>query len=222
MTTVLIVDDEPPIQRALHANLVARGYDVLLSGSGEQALELATVHHPDVVILDLGLPGMDGLDVVRRLREWTSVPVIILSARGTEGDKVAALDAGADDFVAKPFGHGRVPRSCRAGGGAPRRADGRLCRRRDGPLPHRPRRRRVTDRAGAMVRLTPTEWAVLEVLVRNAGRLVTQRQLLEHVWGPSHGTARQRHGAVHMAHLRRKLEPDPTQPHYLLTEPGIG
>ena len=220
MTAVLVVDDEAPIQRALSANLKVRDYDVLLASTGEQALQLAASHHPDVVILDLGLPGIDGIEVVRGLRGWTSVPIIILSARGSEADKVIALDAGADDYVSKPFGMAELLARL---GAALRRA---------APSAESPlvvtddfsidlAARRVTGRDGSPIRLTPTEWGVLEVLVRNAGRLVTHRHVLREVWGPAYGEE-SNYLRVHMANLRRKLEPNPAQPRYLLTEPGMG
>jgi len=220
VTAVLVVDDEAPIQRALSANLKVRDYDVLLASTGEQALQLAASHHPDVVILDLGLPGIDGIEVVRGLRGWTSVPIIILSARGSEADKVIALDAGADDYVSKPFGMAELLARL---GAALRRA---------APSAESPlvvtddfsidlAARRVTGRDGSPIRLTPTEWGVLEVLVRNAGRLVTHRHVLREVWGPAYGEE-SNYLRVHMANLRRKLEPNPAQPRYLLTEPGMG
>ena len=220
MTAVLVVDDEAPIQRALSANLKVRDYDVLLASTGEQALQLAASHHPDVVILDLGLPGIDGIEVVRGLRGWTSVPIIILSARGSEADKVIALDAGADDYVSKPFGMAELLARL---GAALRRA---------APTTESPlvvtddfsidlAARRVTGRDGVPIRLTPTEWGVLEVLVRNAGRLVTHRHVLREVWGPAYGEE-SNYLRVHMANLRRKLEPNPAQPRYLVTEPGMG
>jgi two-component system KDP operon response regulator KdpE len=220
VTAVLVVDDEAPIQRALSANLKVRDYDVLLASTGEQALQLAARHHPDVVILDLGLPGIDGIEVVRGLRGWTSVPIIILSARGSEADKVIALDAGADDYVSKPFGMAELLARL---GAALRRA---------APSAESPlvvtddfsidlAARRVTGRDGTPIRLTPTEWGVLEVLVRNAGRLVTHRHVLREVWGPAYGEE-SNYLRVHMANLRRKLEPNPAQPRYLVTEPGMG
>jgi two-component system, OmpR family, KDP operon response regulator KdpE len=220
VTRVLVVDDELPIRRALTANLKARGYEVDAAETGEQALDLAARHHPDVVLLDLGLPGIDGLEVIDGLRGWTHVPIVVLSARGTEPDKVAALDAGADDYVAKPFGMDELMARLRA---AVRRAT---------PADEEPvvatahftidlSAKRVLDASGEPVRLTPTEWQLLEVLVRNPGKLVTQRQLLRDVWGPAYGDE-SNYLRVHMAHLRRKLEPDRSRPRYLITEPGMG
>jgi two-component system, OmpR family, KDP operon response regulator KdpE len=217
---VLVVDDEAPIRRALEANLRARGYDVDLASTGEQALDLAAKRHPDAVILDLGLPGMDGIDVVRGLRGWSAVPILILSARGAEPDKVAALDEGADDYVAKPFGMDELLARLRA---ALRRqlptAEAPVVATRDFKVDLAAKQ--VVSAAGEPIRLTPIEWGLLEVLVRNAGRLVAPRQLLQEVWGPAYGDE-SNYLRVHMAHLRRKLEPDPPRPHYLITEPGMG
>ncbi len=217
---MLVVDDEPQIRRALAINLRARGYDVDLAATGEDGLQLAAVHHPDVVLLDLGLPGIDGIDVVRGLRGWSSVPIIILSVRDAEADKVAALDAGADDYVSKPFGMDELVARLRA---AIRRtvpaADEQAVVRTDHfAIDLVAKRVTVGD---AEVRLTPIEWQLVEVLVRNAGRLVTQRQLLQAVWGPAyeHETNYLR---VHMAHVRQKLEPEPSRPRYFVTEPGMG
>jgi two-component system KDP operon response regulator KdpE len=220
VTRVLVVDDELPIRRALSTNLRARGYEVDLAATGEQALDLAASRHPDIVILDLGLPGIGGIDVVRGLRGWSTVPIIILSARGAERDKVAALDAGADDYVAKPFGMAELLARLRAG------------LRRAAPTDEVPvidtdhfhidlAAKRVTSADGEVIRLTPTEWALLEVLVRSAGKLISPRQLLREVWGPTYGDE-SNYLRVHMAHLRRKLEPNPAQPQYLLTEVGMG
>jgi two-component system, OmpR family, KDP operon response regulator KdpE len=216
---VLVVDDEPPILRALGTNLRARGYTVDLAATGEEALALAAHHRPDAVILDLGLPGISGIEVVEGLRGWSTVPIIILSARGAEHDKVAALDAGADDYVTKPFGMDELLARLRA------------ALRRNAPAPESAlvetddftvdlAAKKVRAAAGE-VRLTPTEWGLVEVLVRNAGRLVSQRQLLQDVWGPQYGEETN-YLRVHMAHIRRKLEPVPSQPRYFLTEPGMG
>jgi two-component system, OmpR family, KDP operon response regulator KdpE len=219
MTRVLVIDDEVPILRALKINLAARKYEVSTAADGASGLAAMARDRPDVLILDLGLPDMDGTDVIRGVRGWSSTPIIVLSAWGQESQKVAALDAGADDYVTKPFGMDELLARLRA---AVRRAV---------PAPDEPvintaeftvdlARKRVT-RAGADVRLTPTEWQLLEVLVRNAERLVTQRQLLQEVWGPGYQTEAH-YLRVYMAGLRRKLEPDPSAPRYLLTEPGMG
>ena len=220
MARILVVDDEEAIVRALSANLKARGYEVDLAATGEQGLDLAARRHPDAVILDLGLPGIDGQEVVRGLRGWTRVPIIILSARGEETEKVAALDAGADDYVAKPFGMDELMARLRA------------ALRRAAPAEEQPRietpdfhidlaAKSVTTATDEPVHLTPIEWSLLEILVRNPGRLVTQRHLLQEVWGPEYGEETN-YLRVHLAHLRAKLEPVPSQPRYLITEPGMG
>jgi two-component system KDP operon response regulator KdpE len=225
MTRVLVVDDEPQIRRALAINLRARGYDVVEAPTGEDALVAAADRHPDVVVLDLGLPGIDGIEVVEGIRGWSTVPIVVLSVRDAEADKVAALDAGADDYVTKPFGMDELLARMRA---ALRRAvpapeepvietDGlridlaakRVYRAaQDGPEP-------------TEVHLTPTEWGLVEVLARHRGKLVTQKQLLQEVWGPSYGTEAN-YLRVHMAAIRRKLEPDPGRPRWFVTEPGMG
>ena len=216
---VLVVDDELPILRALGANLRARGYLVEVAQSGEEALELAAGQLPDAVILDLGLPDISGIEVIDGLRGWTRVPIIVLSARDSEHDKVMALDAGADDYVTKPFGMNELLARLRA---AVRRnvpaAESRFVE--TGHFTVDLQAKRVI-RGDGEVRLTPTEWAMVEVLARNPGKLVSQRQVLEDVWGPGHAddTAYLR---VHMAHIRRKLEPDPSRPRYFVTEPGMG
>jgi two-component system KDP operon response regulator KdpE len=216
---VLVVDDEQPILRALGTNLRARGYAIDVAPTGEDALALAARHRPDAVILDLGLPGISGIEVVQGLRGWTTVPIIILSARGAERDKVAALDAGADDYVTKPFGMDELLARLRA------------ALRRNAPAPEAAvvtTRHFAVDLAakrvrieGDEVRLTPTEWGLVEMLVRNAGKLVSQRQLLQEVWGPQYGQEAN-YLRVHMANIRRKLEPDPSRPRYFITEPGMG
>jgi len=240
MTRVLVVDDEPQIRKALRVNLVARGYDVDMAASGEEALVLAADHHPDVVLLDLGLPGIDGLGVIEGLRGWTEVPIIVLSVRGEESDKIAALDAGADDYVSKPFGMGELLARMRAA----------LRRHRpepDDPIVWTPDfqvdlvAKRVTRPTGGgsggggsvggdresggatseEIRLTPIEWSLVEQLVRSPGRLVSQRQLLHEVWGPQYDEETN-YLRVHLANVRRKLEPEPSTPRYFVTEPGMG
>jgi two-component system, OmpR family, KDP operon response regulator KdpE len=219
VTRVLVIDDEPPILRALRINLTARKYEVAVATDGASGLAAMARERPDVLILDLGLPDMDGTEVIKGVRGWTSTPIIVLSAWGQESAKVAALDAGADDYVTKPFGMDELLARLRA---AVRRAS---------PAPDEPvvvtpdftvdlADKRVT-RDGSDVRLTPTEWQLLEILVRNADRLVTQRQLLHEVWGPEYQTEGN-YLRVYVAQLRRKLEPDPSRPRHLLTEPGIG
>jgi two-component system KDP operon response regulator KdpE len=219
MSRVLVVDDEPSVLRTLVINLRARGYEVDAAGTGEDALRVAAANHPDVVILDLGLPGISGLDVIRGLRGWTNVPIVILSARDAESNKVAALDAGADDYVTKPFGMNELLARLRA---ALRRALPAV----EAPVVTTPdftvdlSAKRVV--AGEReVHLTPTEWQLVEVLVRHAGKLVTQRQLLQEVWGPLYENETN-YLRVHMAHVRRKLEPEPSRPRYFVTEPGMG
>ncbi|HEY3722085.1 MAG TPA: response regulator [Acidimicrobiia bacterium] len=220
MSRVLVVDDEPQIRRALGINLRARGYDVDLAETGEEGLELAARHHPDVVVLDLGLPGIDGVEVIQGLRGWSQVPVIVLSVREAESDKVAALDAGADDFVTKPFGMDELLARLRA---ALRRAapseEEAVVETPDFTIDLAAKR--VVDAAGAEIRLTPTEWHIVEVLVRNGGKLVGQKQLLQEVWGPAYETETN-YLRVFMAQVRRKLEPEPGRPRYFFTEPGMG
>jgi len=221
MTRVLVVDDERPILRALDANLRARGYEVDLAENGETALACARSRAHDAAIVDLGLPGIDGIDVVRGLRARTSIPIIVLSARHEEAEKVAALDAGADDYVTKPFGMGELLARLRA---AMRRASPAEEAASTVVTPHFRidlAAKVVTGADGQDVRLTPTQWHLVEVLVRNAGRLVTQRHLLQEVWGPQYGEETN-YLRVFMAQIRRKLEPDPARPRYFLTEPGMG
>jgi two-component system KDP operon response regulator KdpE len=219
VTRILVVDDEAQIRKALSVNLSARGYDVDTASTGEEALAQAAAHHPDLVLLDIGLPGIDGIEVVEGLRGWTKVPIIMLSVRDAEADKVRALDAGADDYVTKPFGMNEVLARLRA------------ALRRHHPEPEQPivrttvfeldLARKVASRDGEHVHLTPTEWAIVETLVRHPGRLITQRQLLQDVWGPQyeHETNYLR---VHLAAIRKKLESEPSRPRYFVTEPGIG
>ncbi|SRR5579875_811453 len=220
MTRVLVVDDEPSILRALRINLTARKYEVTVASDGAAGLAAVARDRPDVIILDLGLPDMDGTDVIRGVRGWATTPIIVLSVWGQESQKVAALDAGADDYVTKPFGMDELLARLRA---AVRRA---------APAPDEPviatddftvdlAAKRVVRAGGGDVRLTPTEWQLLETLVRNRGRLVTHRQLLQEVWGPAYHTE-SNYLRVYVAQLRRKLEPEPAQPRYLLTEPGMG
>jgi two-component system KDP operon response regulator KdpE len=219
MTRILVVDDEPQIRRALTINLSARGYDVDAAATGEEALRQAATTTPDAVLLDLGLPGIDGTEVVRTLRGWSNVPIIILSVRDAEHDKVAALDAGADDYVTKPFGIDELLARLRAAlRRSPVPADSVIVE--TGAFRIDLLASKVW-RDGAEVHLTPTEWQLLSLLVRNSGRLVSQKTLLQQVWGPDRpqDTTLLR---VHLAALRRKLEPNPSQPRYFITEPGMG
>jgi two-component system KDP operon response regulator KdpE len=219
VTRVLVVDDEPQIRRALDINLRARGYDVDLAPDGERALDVAAKAHPDVVVLDLGLPGIDGVDVIRGLRGWSQVPIVVLSVRESEGDKVAALDAGADDYVTKPFGIDELLARLRA---ALRRAmPGPEAATIETPDFTIDLAAKKVNRDGEEIRLTPTEWHLVEVLVRNPGKLVSQHQLLQEVWGPQYHDETN-YLRVFMAQVRRKLEPEPSRPRYFITEPGMG
>jgi len=246
VTRVLVVDDEPQIVRALRINLRARHYEVFTAQSGTQALTEAAHHPPDLVILDLGLPDLDGVEVIDGLRGWTDAPIIVLSGRADSTDKVEALDAGADDYVTKPFGMDELLARMRA---ALRRstADASEPRVRLGDLTIDLAAKRVirgvpasapasvqapgatgSDEAAGPakggqpdIRLTPTEWHLLEVLLRHPGKLMSQRQLLQEVWGPGYADATG-NLRLYMAQLRRKLEPDPARPRWLLTEPGMG
>ena len=222
MTRVLLVDDDAPLGRALAINMRARGYEVELAASGQSALDLVARFHPEVVVLDLGLPDLDGIEVLQGIRGWNPVPVVVLSARATSNEKVAALDAGADDYVTKPFEMNELLARVRA---AVRR--GSMVA--DESTPHIVTTSSfevdlaagVVTRDGEQVRLTPTEYHLLEVLARNRGRLVPQQQLLRDVWGP--GYEKESHYLrVYMAQLRRKLEVNPSQPRNLITEPGLG
>jgi two-component system KDP operon response regulator KdpE len=219
VTRVLVVDDEPQIVRALRINLRARGYEVDAAPDGRTALDLAARRHPDVIVLDLGLPDMEGAEVIKGLRGWTSVPIIVLTARHASEEKVETLDVGADDYVTKPFGMDELLARLRAAvrRAAPSEEDAVVTTE---AFTVDLAAKKAT-RGGADVRLTPTEWHVLEVLVRNAGRLVSQQQLLREVWGPSYANETG-YLRVYLAQLRRKLEKDPSRPRYLITEPGMG
>ncbi len=221
MTRVLVVDDEPQIVRALVINLKARKYEVDSAHDGASALELAAARHPDVVVLDLGLPDMDGVEVIRGLRGWTRVPIIVLSARHASDEKVEALDAGADDYVTKPFGMDELLARMRAAvrRAEPVTAEGEPVITTGGFTVDLAAKK--VNRQGADVRLTPTEWHLLEVLVRNSGRLVSQTQLLQEVWGPAY-RKETNYLRVYLAQLRRKLEADPSHPRHFITEPGMG
>ena len=219
MSRILVVDDEPQILRALGINLRARGYEVATAGDGAEALQAASARVPDLVVLDLGLPDLDGVDVITGLRGWSSVPILVLSGRADSVDKVGAFDAGADDYVTKPFGMDELLARLRA------------MLRRTAPTTDQPTvefgeicidlaATRVTRR-GEEVRLTPTEWRLLELLVRHPGRLISQRQILEQVWGPGYENA-QGNLRLYVAQLRRKLEEEPSRPLHLRTEPGMG
>jgi two-component system KDP operon response regulator KdpE len=219
---VLVVDDDQQILRALRINLTAHGYQVLLAPDGGSALRAAAEGHPDVVVLDLGLPDMDGTEVIAGLRGWTTVPIIVLSARTGAAETVAALDAGADDYVTKPFGMAELLARLRA---AVRRAAVSSVEGEPevdaGDFRVDLAAKKVVRADGAEVHLTPTEWGVLELLVRHRGKLVGQRELLHAVWGPNYATETN-YLRVYLAQLRRKLEPEPSRPRHLITEAGMG
>ena len=227
MIRVLVVDDEPQLLRAMRINLSARGYEVAVAADGASALEAAAKHLPDVVVLDLGLPDMDGTEVIAGLRGWTKVPVLVLSGRADSADKVDALDAGADDYVTKPFSMDELTARLRAllrrvepdSAAEPVVTIGHytvdLAARTVRRLPEAP------EATPDQVHLTKTEWAVLEVLVRNQGRLVSGKQLLQQVWGPAYHSETN-YLRFYLAKLRQKLEPEPSHPRQLLTEPGMG
>ncbi|MFI0975652.1 response regulator [Streptomyces sp. NPDC021093] len=223
MSRVLVVEDDPQLVRALVINLQAREFGVDAAPDGASALRIAAARQPDAILLDLGLPDMDGIDVIKALRSWTRVPILVLSARSGSPEKIAAFEAGADDYLTKPFSMDELLARLRA------------ALRRTAPAAETPDAAAVVDtgeftvnlfakkvsRAGHDVRLTPTEWQLLEILICNPGRLITQRRLLQDVWGPAH-SKKSNYLRVYMAQLRRKLEPDPAHPRYLITEPGMG
>ena len=219
---VLVIDDEPGIRRVVKDALRPDVSIVLEARSGDEALAIAAAERPDLIVLDLGLPDMDGIEVCRRLRAWTSAPILVLSARDSEDEKTALLDAGADDYVTKPFGPAELRARVRAQlrrAGMPRVPGG------DEPLHVGDLTidiaRRTVTRAGSTVHLTPTEWGLLVALVKSAGKTITHHQLFRAVWGAAHGDAQQ-YLRVYVAHLRRKIEPDPYEPRYIVTEPGVG
>jgi two-component system KDP operon response regulator KdpE len=222
-TRVLVVDDDIHILRAVRIHLTARGYVVLTAPTGRAALQATAEQHPDLIVLDLGLPDLDGIKVISELRHWSQVPVIVLSARSDGAEKIAALDLGADDYVTKPFNMGELLARMRA-----------IVRRSasDSGLNANPvvetedfridlAATKVISAGGGEVHLTPTEWGILEILVRDRGILVSQRRLLTEVWGPAYRTETN-YLRVYLAQLRRKLEPEPSRPRYLITEPGMG
>lgn len=220
MSRLLVIDDEAPFARALSIGLRARGYDVDWAATGRAGLDIAARDHPDLILLDLGLPDLDGVEVLEVLRTWTSTPVIVLSARNQEQSKVQTLDSGADDYVTKPFGMDELL------------ARVRTALRRRSPGEEQAAvatdhftvdlaNQRVVDTDGRQVRLTPTEWSMVEILVRHAGKLVSQRQLLQQVWGPQY-QKESYYLRVYMGRIRRKLEPEASRPRYFLTEPGMG
>jgi len=219
MSKVLVIEDEAPLRRALRIFLEAHDYAVVLAASGREGLDLAAREHPDVVILDLGLPDMDGVSVAAAIRGWSTMPIVVLSARDAEPVKVAALDAGADDYVTKPFAMNEFLARLRA---ALRRAapteQERVITTADFSIDLGAKQ---IHRDGTELHLTPTEWQIVEVLARQRGKLVTQQQLLQQVWGPQY--QRETHYLrIYMSQIRRKLEPDPSRPRYFITEPGMG
>jgi two-component system KDP operon response regulator KdpE len=220
MSRILVVDDEPQILRALRINLVARQYDVVTAAGGNEALETAESAHPDLVVLDLGLPDLDGVAVIHKLRVWTRVPIIVLSGRQDSRDKVDALDAGADDYVTKPFSIdellARIRVAIRRQGDVDPPSSVKIGRHNVDLANHR-----IDSDDGSAVHLTRTEWQLLETVVRDPGKLLSQRYLLEQVWGPTYRSETQ-YVRQYMAQLRRKLEADPTRPQHLLTEPSMG
>ncbi|CAI9402026.1 response regulator [Nocardioides sp. T2.26MG-1] len=217
---VLVVDDEPALARALAINLRAHGWEVVTAADGRSALDAAATEHPDVVVLDLGLPDMDGTEVIAGLRGWTSVPIVVLSARQHGEDKVEALDLGADDYVTKPFAMNELMARLRAAVRRSQDASPAPSAVEVGDLVIDLARKRVS-RGGTDVRLTPTEWAFLELLARNVGRLVPRAQILREVWGPAY-EHESHYLRVYAAQLRRKLEHDPARPRHLVTSPGLG
>jgi two-component system KDP operon response regulator KdpE len=216
---VLVVDDENAIRRYLRTALAAQGFTVYEASNGQETLNAVIEHRPDVIILDLGLPDFDGIEVTRRLREWSNTPIIILSVREAEQDKIAALDAGADDYLTKPFGTGELMARMRV-------VMRRLAGKSDEPVLQVDAlkmdiARRVVTVNGNLVSLTPTEYEILRLLLQNAGKVMTHRQLLKQVWGTAY-ESEMHILRVNISNLRRKIEPDPSRPHYLLTEPGVG
>jgi two-component system KDP operon response regulator KdpE len=219
---ILLVEDDAHIRRFLRATLVTQGYGLLEVETGEEGLALAAAQVPDLVLLDLGLPDMDGKEVIRRLREWSEIPIIVLTARGQEREKVASLDAGADDYLTKPFGVGELLARIRAAMRRVRMPEpGRLEQvLRLGSVTVDLERRKIT-RETEEINLTPIEFKLLSVLIRHRGKVVTHRQLLKEVWGPSY-IEQNPYLRIVILNLRRKLEENPTRPHYLITEPGVG
>ena len=216
---VLVVDDETSIRRYLRAALSAQGFIIYEAANGQEAVNAVVSHHPDIIILDLGLPDFNGIEVTRRLREWSQTPIIILSVREAENDKIAALDAGADDYLTKPFGTGELLARMRV-------ALRRLAKESDEPVLQvdtlrMDLSRRLVTVGDNQVSLTPTEYEILRLLLQNAGKVLTHRQLLRQVWGTAY-ESEMHILRVNISNLRRKIEPDPSRPHYLLTEPGVG
>lgn len=217
---VLLVEDEPQMRRFVRASLSSHGYRLVEAGSCEEGMRLATSHNPDLVLLDLGLPDGDGIDFTRRLREWTRIPIIVVSARGREDDKVVALDAGADDYLTKPFGVNELLARMRVALRHASPIGGPVAQVLEFGALRIDLAKRDVRLAGAEVHLTPIEYKLLVLLAQNAGRVLTHRQVLKEVWGP--GASESHYVRVHMAALRKKVELDPTRPKLLVTEPGVG
>ncbi|MFZ5881346.1 MAG: response regulator [Chloroflexota bacterium] len=216
---ILVVDDEPPIRRYLRAALSAQGFTIYEAASGQEALNAVIADRPDIIILDLGLPDIDGIEVTRQLREWSQIPIIILSVREAEQDKIAALDAGADDYLTKPFGTGELMARMRV-------ALRRLTSKPDEPILqvgglHMDISRRIVSVDGDPITLTPTEYEILRLLMQNAGKVITHHHLLRQVWGTAY-ESEMHILRVNISNLRRKIEPDPARPTYIHTEPGVG
>ena len=222
---VLLADDDEQLQRALRITLAARGYEVLQARDGAEAIDLAASAHPDLVLLDLGMPKVDGLDVIRAVRAWSSVPILVLSGRTDSAEKVEALDAGADDYVTKPFAMDELLARIRARSRRPTGDEDTAAVHRVGELEvdlaAKTIRQTGDDGHGASVRLTPTEWRLLELFLKNPGKLLTRQMLLSEVWGPYHANDAG-YLRLYVAQLRRKLEPVPAEPQYFPTEPGMG
>ncbi|QHW31362.1 response regulator [Paenibacillus rhizovicinus] len=217
---ILVVDDEPQIRKLLKVTLKAHHFDVLEAETGEDGIYQASINHPDLIVLDLGLPDVSGMTVLNRIREWSRIPIIVLTAKDREADKIEALDGGADDYVTKPFGMGELV------------ARIRVALRHSGNAQQEPVLRfgrlvidlaqRLVELDGTRVKLTPTEYELLKVLASNAGKVITQRQLLQQVWGGHHHESDTHYLRIYIGHLRKKLEEDPTRPTFIETEPGIG
>jgi two-component system KDP operon response regulator KdpE len=217
---ILIIDDEPQIRKLLKVTMQAHHFEIFEAAAGEEGIMQATIVHPDLIVLDLGLPDLSGMDVLQRIREWSNVPIIVLTAKDREEDKIAALDSGADDYVTKPFGMGELVARIRV-------ALRHVAKSANEPVLHFGElmidlAHRAVELNGERVKLTPTEYDLLKALASNAGKVVTQRQLLQQVWGSHHNESDSHYLRVYIGHLRKKLEEDPTRPKFIITEPGIG
>ncbi|TVY09406.1 response regulator [Paenibacillus cremeus] len=217
---ILIIDDEPQIRKLLKVSLKAHHFEIHEAGTGEDGLYQASTIHPDLIVLDLGLPDIPGMEVLHRIREWSRMPIIVLTAKDREEDKITALDCGADDYVTKPFGMGELVARIRV-------ALRHVAKAVDEPILHFGSlvidlAQRLVELDGHRVKLTPTEYELLKILASNAGKVITQRQLLQQVWGGHHHESDSHYLRIYIGHLRKKLEPDPTRPRFIETEPGIG